>query len=262
MGFNASLCQSIPNEVVPQTTEVVEQSRKHRSSPLLPNRRRTKADKTKSTEPSESEADGFISVRFWMSLNEFTDEDCILKYDGDIVESREDDSGDWQEVRIGHIEAFVVLRDRAAETGADLFGALDSEAEEEMMIAVFDPDDWTEWSPDVQAMYGDIFERDLLIIHTIEIQPEYRGRGVGYAVVRWVIDALGHGCGLVALTPFPLQWTGRFHEDPEAAARDQAKIRKYWSGLGFRQVGNSDVYAYCPELKKQPPMRRHRRRSA
>mgnify|MGYP001419261448 CR=1 FL=1 len=46
------------------------------------------------------------------------------------------------------------------------------------------------------------------------------------------------GCGVVALTPFPLQYQGNVTaENQRAFWRDRRKLMRYWARLGFQRVG-------------------------
>ena len=52
------------------------------------------------------------------------------------------------------------------------------------------------------------FQGNVLILDQIQILPAHRGRKLGLAVASKLIEMFGHGCGIVACKPFPLQLSG------------------------------------------------------
>jgi GNAT superfamily N-acetyltransferase len=95
---------------------------------------------------------------------------------------------------------------------------------------------------------------NVLLIYSIALLPEHRGRNVGLATAARLIETLGGGCSLIACRPFAAQFS-RPIPDPEfhAAMRlDEltqdrraalARLRRHWRTLGFRRVARSAVYA-------------------
>ena len=108
---------------------------------------------------------------------------------------------------------------------------------------------------------GYVTQANLLIIHRIEIFPEYRGQKIGLAVIYKTIQQIGRGCGFIALTPAPLQFNlykdderwqktmnvSDFVQEEKAATK---KLGAHYGKLGFRQVGSSDIYILNPALKQ------------
>jgi len=86
----------------------------------------------------------------------------------------------------------------------------------------------------------------------MEINPKFRGTGVGPIAIDRTIDIFGPVCGLVACKPWPLQFTPAFARDRKALNRlkapstgqDEAvrKLRAYWSRLGFWPLGETGMY--------------------
>jgi GNAT superfamily N-acetyltransferase len=90
---------------------------------------------------------------------------------------------------------------------------------------------------------------NLLLLHILEILPQYRGRDWGIQALQTVISRLGTDCGLVALLPFPLQygiaadradelWNQemgyeKFVHDKPTALR---KLRQHYGKLGFQPL--------------------------
>lgn len=107
------------------------------------------------------------------------------------------------------------------------------------------------WKEEIQSEF-EASECDLLIIDCIELDPGFRGQGIGLSAIDRTIDIFGAGCGLVACKPWPLQFTPAFARDPKAlkklkapsVGRDEAvrKLRAYWSQLGFWPLGETGIY--------------------
>jgi hypothetical protein len=172
--------------------------------------------------------------------------------------------GSEQEVKLGEVDAFLLLTALAAEKGESIFDAMDSisDATTECYGAVFDPNS-DDWNSAVLDLYtGGPMSSDLLFIDRISLDEKYRGKGIGALVVRETIDTFGLHCGLVVCKPFPLQYSGWKENVPlgEQAKTDFeaqkteafARVAKFWSDLEFVKLPESDFYAYSPELSRQP----------
>jgi GNAT superfamily N-acetyltransferase len=168
------------------------------------------------------------------------------------------------EVGIGEIDAYLVLRGRALNEQESLFEAMDSidSSVFECYEALFDPET-EDWNQSVQDLYqNQIMGLDVLFIQSIELNPNYRGKGIGAQVVRETIATFGTHCGLIACRPFPLQysnWQDEEHiemrQEPgmeEKRLADFARLARFWTDLGFLRLDDSDFYTYAPELMQQP----------
>jgi GNAT superfamily N-acetyltransferase len=188
----------------------------------------------------------------------------IFECEGDSDRADGDDRDVDGEIKIGHIDAFLVLRGRAINEGQSLFEAMDSinDAVLECYEALFDAHT-DEWNESVEGIYkGAIMGLDVLFIESIELDAAYRGKGIGGQVVRETIASFGSNCGLVACKPFPLQYSNWEDEEHKSIRQDTgfeekrladfARFAKFWTDLGFYKLPNSDFYAYAPELTHQP----------
>ncbi len=45
---------------------------------------------------------------------------------------------------------------------------------------------------------------DLLLIRSIVLKPEFRGRKLGLTLMHRIVSDLGYGCGMAILKPFPI----------------------------------------------------------
>lgn len=182
---------------------------------------------------------------------------------GEISEFDEVSNAD---VKVGAIEIFLIMRNRAIDESVSLFEAMDSinDSVHELYTALFDHKT-DEWNANIERMYkGEIWESDVLLIDRIQLDSNYRGHGIGAAVVRETIALFGSNCGLVVCKPFPLQYQGwqdedkkHLREQPDFEQKrlaDFAKVERFWSDLGFRKVPDSEIFAYCPQLIEQPSL--------
>ena len=88
------------------------------------------------------------------------------------------------EIRIGQIDAYLVLRGRALNEQESLFEAMDSidSSVFECYEALFDPET-DDWNQSVQDLYKDqIMGLDVLFIESIQLNANYRGKGIGAQV--------------------------------------------------------------------------------
>src|SRR5260370_10975781 len=128
--------------------------------------------------------------------------------------------------------------------------------------ALFDheTDDWNQC---VHDLYRDqIMGLDVLFIESIQLNANYRGKGIGAQVVRETIATFGTHCGLITCKPFPLQYSNWEDEEhiemrqqpgiEEKRLADFARLASFWTDLGFVRLDDSDFYTYAPELIQQP----------
>lgn len=109
--------------------------------------------------------------------------------------------------------------------------------------------DYSYWNP------------NLLILDRLTVDAEHQGHGVGLLALRALIHRFRAGAGLIAMKPYPLQFEASFLDGKEvgAAARmgldtfkmsqpkATAKLKKYYSRLGFKPVPRSDYMILSPE---------------
>jgi GNAT superfamily N-acetyltransferase len=202
-------------------------------------------------------------IRFTVQVECGNDEPSRVTpaFHGEIFERAE---GSDEEIRIGRIDGYLVLRGRAIDEGEDLFDAMDSisSSTSECFEALFDHESG-EWKESVESFYKhDIPGHDVLFIEEVELDPAYRGKGIGAQVVRETIATFGASCGLVMCKPFALQYANRIDEENAATQRqpgfeakrlaDFGKVMQFWVDLGFRNLPDSDFYVFSPRLTQQP----------
>lgn len=176
----------------------------------------------------------------------------ITDLDGDILLEK---GGADDELCVGTISAHSVHLDEAYENGVSWFDVLDARsADTAVYVDLIDAgglaySDWVE-SP------LEPFGSGLLILDRIRIEPEHRGHGYGLYAAQLMITGFGSG-RIVACVPAPYELLKndpplRLGEDDTPSSREkripgwmasEAKLREYWSLIGFERVPDSDVFA-------------------
>ena len=174
----------------------------------------------------------------------------VKDLDGDILLAGDADD----EICVGTISAHSVHLDQANEHGVPWFDVLDARiADTATYIDLFDPgssgySDWVECALEP-------FGSDLLILGRMRIEPEHGGHGYGLYAAQLMITGFASG-DIVACLPAPYELLknapalGLVNEDTPsrrersipAGTAAQAKLRAYWSLLGFEQISESEVY--------------------
>ena len=191
-------------------------------------------------------------------------ENYLISIEGNILCTDDNDN----EITAGKLKIFYVDIDGAADAGYESTHILDLEAATEpFYLALFDPKT-SEFRQSVYDLVGeDIFGRNLLILDRLEILPVYRGKKLGLACLYRCMQQYWHGCGLVALKCFPLQ----FEAVSEDKTRDEwrrslelnnlgkdhkhcrSKLQAYYEQLGFKKLRGTEIMALNP-LHKQPTL--------
>jgi len=163
-------------------------------------------------------------------------------------------------VKIGTIDANVFLRCRAMDEGVDTYHVMDSVDSTlfECFEAVLDPE-IDDWSESLHRVYRELWRPEVLYIREIKLDENYRGKGIGAMVVKEVVALFGSFCGLIVCKPFPFQYAGWQDEDEEHTKMrnqpgfeekrqaDFAKVARFWTRLGFRQLPDSDFCVFSTE---------------
>ncbi len=113
---------------------------------------------------------------------------------------------------------------------------------------------------EISEQMGDILNNNLFLIQKVEVKSKYRGNKYGQAAVIRLIQQFAHGVGLVVLKPFPLQYENSRYESLSKASKFKSfvkdekqafsKIRKYWEGIGFQKIGDSEIWGINPLYKQ------------
>lgn len=114
-----------------------------------------------------------------------------------------------------------------------------------------------EYKATIESSVSTPVVRDLLFIKEFEVMPEYRGQGVGYAVLDRIHrhDDLGRGTHLIVIkTDASAQ--SRLYENVTYASPGGSHLRlsRYWHKAGFKQVTGEPFMYYdvgCMPLDDQ-----------
>jgi hypothetical protein len=164
----------------------------------------------------------------------------VTDLDGDILLAGGDAD---DEICVGTISAHSVHLDEANEHGVPWF-----RCSGRTQRGYRDYSDWVESA-------FEPFGSDLLILDRIRIQPEHRGHGYGLYAAQLMITGFASG-GIVACLPSPYELLKNApplalgdEDTPSRRERSipgwtaaQAKLRAYWSLLGFEQIPGSEVF--------------------
>jgi len=202
-------------------------------------------------------------VRFTIQLDCENDEPdrIVLSLEGMVFDYHEDSD---EEMHLGKLSAFLVLRGRSMDEGVNLYEAMDSidESLRECFDALFDSETHG-WKKSVDEMYDhEIPGHDVLFFTEFKLEETHRGKGIGAQIVRETIKSFGSSCGLVTCKPFALQYSGWLEEGKKAVREqpdfestriaDFKKVEKFWLDLGFRKLPDSAFFTFAPHLLLQP----------
>ena len=116
------------------------------------------------------------------------------------------DGQERRETNVGYISAYYVPVSDTLEDGTgvfDMFDAISGEMEE-CYHALFDENELKQDMIDEQFS-GDVMTMDVLYLDRMEILPAHRGRSLGLAVIRKMIERFAPHTGFVAMIPFPIR---------------------------------------------------------
>lgn len=95
---------------------------------------------------------------------------------------------------------------------------------------------------------------DLLYASRMTLLPDQRGQQLGLKVLHAFLEYYGDADTIAAIIPFPLQLEGKRAVTPsEQWVADFARLRDYWSTLGFVEIPGSEVMARPPGDLPEPP---------
>lgn len=203
-----------------------------------------------------------VSIRF--SLSSVLDDDIenystLIK--GEMFNL--DDYGDVNN-QIGSIQGYYVDFENSWADGYEPFDILDLDGSTAAYYDVLFDFDTKKFKEDIGS---DIIYSNLLIVDRLEIKPAYRNQKIGLYSMFRMIQQFSHGCGLVAIKVFPLQFEAKrddekrkkWFADMELGSFEQEetpafkKLKMYYQQLGFVEVGNSN-FMILNTSYKQPSL--------
>lgn len=213
--------------------------------------------------PGITFVDDFFSIEFSSSvtLDNEDDDSYLTEISGLVVRTNPYSE---RRRRAGKLRLFYVDLMKGMVDGISALDILDTRSETvDFYTVLFDPrtDDFKR---SIYQIAGEeIYSHNLLILDRLEILPAYRGRGLGLACLYRCMRQYWHGCGLVAIKCFPLQfelkealpdkgWARRMEmgELGRGLAPCREKLMSYYARLGFVRVGKSEFMILNPELRQ------------
>lgn len=160
----------------------------------------------------------------------------ILNFSGKIL------SGDDANQPVGVASFYLVDLLRAYEEGEAPWEVLDCYDSSLAHFCTLVSAKTNLYKPSIQEIVGEHLGR-LLVIGSVEIDQEYRGKGLGRAAVEIVCERFSNYCSLAVLKAFPIQWEGRVAEGPSQFRKDRAKLIAYYRGMGFTSILSDGLMA-------------------
>lgn len=160
-----------------------------------------------------------------------------------LLVGADDEADDDDMVQVARGEALVVQLDN----GRDPFDALDEHSENAMKIgeAIFDTT-----TGELLDEFADTIEQlgdRVLILTELEVEPPFRGQGLGPLIAGLAIEALSAGALAVVCYPAPLHRPLDSDGQPRDFVDDEwtagvAKLSALWARLGFQHFRNGVHY--------------------
>jgi GNAT superfamily N-acetyltransferase len=189
----------------------------------------------------------FFRTKFEVSIShdDHNPSDFITVYHGIIIEMMTDE----HERTIGKLTLYIVERGRVLNDGISLFEVMDCLDGDscDCFGNLFDSET-EELKPKVDRVLSEdrAIQADIMLINRLELEPQYRGRGIGKEVTLRVIQNFGANCGVITCIPIPLQFTGLGPKDrrPKGKRLAQQRVRAFWEGVGFVRLPGSHYYIW------------------
>lgn len=167
-------------------------------------------------------------------------DDCVTEIRGKIWIYPEDTDEDVEagEITVQYLDVW-----RAKAAGLSIWDLFDttSRTGNAAYPAVWDAEA-QEYKPEItDALSG----YNVLIIDTVQIKPEFRGRNLGLAAIDTTVNRFGHDCALVIIKPYPINAYDLTGDQIEQGAKS---LSAYYARLGFVKIPNSDLMALDLDL--------------
>lgn len=196
-----------------------------------------------------------FDIRIDLGVHKDDEDSYHREMSSDIVlVNIDEESGAETDQNIGYVEIYHIEGTRAYNNRLDIVYLCDMVHQDlyDYANALY-VDGWID-----EAICAAPRSNDSLVLHRIEIDKRFRGRGYGLTVMRNVSDRLGYNCGAILIKPAPLQFcdigkkpswqerydTSAFSSDRKAAT---AKLREYWGNLGLRETNDKTIYCIPQE---------------
>ena len=205
------------------------------------------------------------------TVQSFSDElDYRIKIEGCLERVQYDESGEVVErIQVGRIKAIQYWLESVITGRTSVWDLLDADSQEacEIYEELFDPE-LDEFKLKVSERVKDTFlMRNMLYIHSVEILPEFRGKGIGLQAMRKFLKAHHIADGLTVTCPAPMNpqvreweddWSQKMQYDQFQSSYEQAqtKLAKHWKQVGFLPIPDSKwhIWYSFPEDRLPDPL--------
>ena len=158
--------------------------------------------------------------------------------------------GDMIVARVHALAIRLAEAERVGFTAAEVFDSIDQELHE-FYCAIYDQEG--------ETFRGDLVDptdlRDVLYIDSVKVIPSRRHKMVGLRAVERIREMLGGGCALLALKALPIDPENPKYSEaidrevfghpfPTRGEVAKAKLRDYWSRLGFARVDDTNFLVF------------------
>lgn len=198
--------------------------------------------------------DKYLMIKYSIESSLFSRENYRYRQAIDGVIMLQDKHGEDLE-EIGRRYADKLLFSVGMDEGWDHFSIFDTEQhllELGEVIWDFEAGDFVE--PLLNFFDHDLYEGDILYIHTIEILPEYRGMQIGEHAMKDTANNFEQGCSLIVTDCIPLQHTAWGKKDKEWREKMQYKLLEKGKRKAKQQVIQylkRTGFYYLPKVSKQ-----------
>lgn len=187
------------------------------------------------------------------------DLDCLAtKFKSTLLYSESDDPGESESVEVGYLVSFRVRTAEAAKENYGLYDVFEghSAALDDYVDVLIDQNT-NDLKEQIREKYFILGDSDFLVMHLCVIHPDHRKQNLGWHLMRRTIDLVGGGCELILCKPYPLRSE---HMDfltipalwlVDEKALDQQRLQKYWQGMGFHRIGDSEIFGYAPNIRME-----------
>lgn len=194
-----------------------------------------------------------IRLEAQQPIEPFEPDDYITEFKLTLLYNPDENENDDQEV--GYLVAFRIHFAEAAEAGENLFDVVDahSTALESYGELLFD-DQSGEFNESLSERFFPFGPPEVLAIHLCLVDPNFRGSRLGWRLMKKAISLLGRSSELILCKPFPIESCEMdyltFPKDwlVDKKTLTQESLQQYWAGAGFKQLHESEIYYYAPEV--------------
>lgn len=189
--------------------------------------------------------------------------DYKIQINGNIEHVQYDEAGiEIDRARVGRLKAFIYLLEDAYVNRESLWDLMDGDLQEacEIYTELFDEKTGELKSSIFDLSGQSVFSHNLLYIHSVEILPKYRGKGLGIKAMRRLLKIHRIADGIAVTSPAPINpkasdWD-EYDSDEEwkqkmqyalfecSEKQAQEKLAKHWQQVGFIPVPGSNWHIW------------------